>query len=110
MPAHPLAQPETAIAAAGSALLLDCAMLSQEKLAMEELSHPFSQSSDIVSGAVVFSGTRVPVSVLFDCLAAGDPLDEFLEGFPTVTREQAVGALKLAGEVLNGKRHEESSS
>ena len=77
---------------------------------MEGLSHPFSQSPDIVSGAVVFSGTRVPVSVLFDCLAAGDPLDEFLEGFPTVLREPAVGVLKLAEEALNGKRPEESTS
>ena len=77
---------------------------------MDEFGHPLSQNPNIVSGAVVFSGTRVPVSVLFDCLAAGDPLDEFLEGFPTVTREQAVGALRLAEEALDGKQHEENSA
>ena len=77
---------------------------------MGEFGHPLSQNPNIVSGAVVFSGTRVPVSVLFDCLAAGDPLDEFLEGFPTVTREQAVGALRLAEEALDGKQHEENSA
>lgn len=77
---------------------------------MDEFGHPLSQNPHIVSGAVVFSGTRVPVSVLFDCLAAGDPLDEFLEGFPTVTREQAVGALRLAEEALDGKQHEENSA
>lgn len=77
---------------------------------MGEFGHPLSQNPNLVSGAVVFSGTRVPVSVLFDCLAAGDPLDEFLEGFPTVTREQAVGALRLAEEALDGKQHEENSA
>jgi uncharacterized protein (DUF433 family) len=42
-----------------------------------------------MSGIPVFAGTRVPVRALIDYLAAGDPLDAFLDQFPTVTREQA---------------------
>ena len=51
---------------------------------------------DILGGTPVFVGTRVPVKSLFDYLEAGDSLDEFLESFPSVTREQAVAALELA--------------
>ncbi len=50
----------------------------------------------IQGGVPVFFGTRVPVKNLFDYLEAGDSLDEFLESFPSVTREQAVAALELA--------------
>jgi uncharacterized protein (DUF433 family) len=49
-----------------------------------------------VSGAPVFAGTRVPIQNLFDYLEAGDGLDDFLEGFPPVTREQAVAVLQMA--------------
>jgi len=48
----------------------------------------------------VFTGTRVPVKNLIDYLEAGDSLEEFLEDFPSVTREQAVGALEIAKEAL----------
>jgi uncharacterized protein (DUF433 family) len=51
---------------------------------------------EIMSGELVFVGTRVPVTNLFDYLQAGDSLDEFLEGFPSVTRDQAVAVLQLA--------------
>ena len=54
----------------------------------------------IQGGVPVFFGTRVPVKNLFDYLEAGDSLDEFLKSFPSVTREQAVAALKLAREAL----------
>ena len=47
-----------------------------------------------LSGTPVFSGTRVPVRNLFDCLEDGESLDEFLEQFPTVTCEQALGVLE----------------
>ena len=47
---------------------------------------------DILGGTPVFVGTRVPVKSLYDHLEAGDTLDEFLESFPAVTREQAVTA------------------
>lgn len=55
---------------------------------------------DIMSGVPVFVGTRVPVQTLLDYLAAGDTLAEFLDHFPTVTREQAVAALAQPSEVL----------
>jgi uncharacterized protein (DUF433 family) len=55
---------------------------------------------DILSGTPVFVGTRVPVRTLLDYLEAGDPLDKFLEDFPSVTREQAVAALRLAKQML----------
>ncbi len=48
-----------------------------------------------MSGTPCFAGTRVPVTHLFDYLAAGDSLDEFLTDFPTVTREQVLGILDL---------------
>lgn len=48
----------------------------------------------------MFAGTRVPFATLLDCLEAGQPLCEFLEDFPTVTRDQAVAALEQAKEAL----------
>lgn len=53
-----------------------------------------------VSGAPCFYGTRVPVQNLFDSLAAGESLEDFLDGFDGVTREQAVAVLELAGHGL----------
>lgn len=58
---------------------------------------------DILSGQPVFSGTRVPVETLFDHLEAGVSLDEFLEDFPTVTKEQAVSLLETANKLLTSK-------
>lgn len=55
---------------------------------------------DILGGTPVFTGTRVPIHTLLDYLAAGDPLSEFLEDFPSVSREQAVAALQLAKQML----------
>ena len=49
---------------------------------------------EIMSGVPVFTGTRVPVSALLDNLEVGVSLDEFLDNFPTVTREQAVSLLE----------------
>jgi len=51
---------------------------------------------DRVSGVPCFINTRVPIQNLFDYLEGGEPLEEFLEGFPPVTREQAVKVLELA--------------
>ena len=48
---------------------------------------------DILGGTPVFRGTRVPVQTLFDYLEGGETLEDFLEGFPTVSRESAVAAL-----------------
>ena len=55
---------------------------------------------DIQGGTPCFSGTRVPVQSLFDYLARGRSLDYFLEQFPSVSREAAVGVLRMAGEPL----------
>jgi uncharacterized protein (DUF433 family) len=56
---------------------------------------------DILGGTPVFVSTRVPVRTLLDYLAAGDTLEEFLDHFPTVSREQAVAALSQANELLD---------
>lgn len=53
-----------------------------------------SVNSEIMSGAPVFAGTRVPVQTLFDYLEAGDSIEEFLAGFPTVSRQQVVSFLE----------------
>jgi uncharacterized protein (DUF433 family) len=52
---------------------------------------------DILGGTPVFVGTRVPVRILLDYLEGGDPLEEFLDNYPSVTREQAVAFLEEAG-------------
>jgi uncharacterized protein (DUF433 family) len=60
---------------------------------------------DILGGTPVFVGTRVPVKTLMDYLEAGERLDEFLDHFPSVTREQAIAALELATEMLTTHAH-----
>jgi uncharacterized protein (DUF433 family) len=59
-----------------------------------------SEDPEILGGAAVFVGTRVPVQSLLDYLRGGDTLDEFLQDFPSVRREQAEAALDLAQEAL----------
>jgi uncharacterized protein (DUF433 family) len=61
---------------------------------------PINVDPEIVSGTPVFEGTRVPVDALFNNLSAGVSLDEFLENFPTVSREQALAVLKFSHETL----------
>jgi uncharacterized protein (DUF433 family) len=63
-------------------------------------SHP-----QIQGGVPVFVGTRVPVKNLFDYLESGDSLDEFLEDFPSVSREQAIAVLEQAREALATDAH-----
>lgn len=53
-----------------------------------------------MSGTPVFVGTRVPIQNLFDCLEGGEDVDEFLDQFPTVTRDQVLGVLELSKESL----------
>lgn len=53
-----------------------------------------------MSGTPVFYGTRVPIQNLFDCLEEGETIDQFLDQFPTVTREQVNGVLELSKERL----------
>jgi uncharacterized protein (DUF433 family) len=57
-----------------------------------------TRSDKIMSGTVVFAGTRVPVQTLLDYIEEGDTLNHFLEDFPTVSREHAVAVLELAKE------------
>jgi uncharacterized protein (DUF433 family) len=59
-----------------------------------------SSDPEVMSGAVVFKGTRVPVAGLFEYLGNGDTLDEFLLDFPTVERRQAEQAVRLAADDL----------
>lgn len=60
----------------------------------DELQDILSSDPEIVSGAVCFKGTRVPVTILFDYFSSGYSLLEFLKGFPGVTREQAIAVLE----------------
>jgi uncharacterized protein (DUF433 family) len=55
---------------------------------------------EVLGGTPVFMGTRVPVKSLFDYIEAGDSLDEFLQQFPSVKREQAIATLELACDTL----------
>jgi uncharacterized protein (DUF433 family) len=73
-------------------------MLTLDDVQMARL--PITVDPEIMSGTPVFSGTRVPVAALPDNLAAGLTLDEFLDNFPTVSREQAVQLLDFYKETL----------
>lgn len=61
---------------------------------------PISRSPDVLGGTPVFAGTRVPVQTLLDYLEGGESIDDFLEGFPSVTREKVVSFLELAKDRL----------
>jgi uncharacterized protein (DUF433 family) len=61
-----------------------------------------SRDPEVMGGTPVFAGTRVPVQTLLDYLEAGDSIDEFLVGFPSVTREQVVEFLEQAKDRLVG--------
>ncbi len=54
----------------------------------------FHSDPDILGGTPVFTGTRVPIKTLFDYLEAGDSVDEFLDHFPSVRREQAIAVVQ----------------
>ncbi len=58
------------------------------------MSSVVSQDPEILGGEPVFTGTRVPVKSLFDHLEAGDSIEQFLEGFPSVKREQVIALLE----------------
>lgn len=59
-----------------------------------------SRDPEVMSGTPVFSGTRVPVQTLLDYLEAGDSIDEFLKGFPIVSRDQVIAFLEEAKDRL----------
>ena len=57
----------------------------------------FESKADVVSGAVVFRGTRIPVEAFFENLAAGMALDDLLRNYPAIGRDRAEAAIILAG-------------
>ena len=63
------------------------------------------KNRDILGGAPVFRRTRVPIQTLFDYLEGGETLEDFLQGFPTVTRESALTALEEAKGLLLARSH-----
>ena len=67
-------------------------------MSREEISTIVSSDPDVQGGAPVFRGTRVPVQSLFDHLESGDSIDDCLDGFRTVTREQVVALLEFCRE------------
>ena len=64
-----------------------------------------SVDPEIHSGAPVFAGTRVPIRTLFDHIEAGDPLEVFLDDFPSVSRDLAVAVLEEAHAALLPDAH-----
>jgi uncharacterized protein (DUF433 family) len=68
------------------------------------MDHPIKIDPEIMSGTPCFSGTRVPVRTLFDVLEHGDSLEYFLEGYPTVSREQAIAVLEIAKDAVTSVR------
>jgi uncharacterized protein (DUF433 family) len=56
-----------------------------------------------MSGAPCFAGTRVPIQNLIDCLEGGDSIEDFLEGFPTVSREQVIAFLEEAKDRISSE-------
>ncbi len=69
-----------------------------EEEAVESL--PISVNPKIMSGIPVFAGTRVPIEALLENLGAGISLDEFLENFPSMTRDQALAILNFSNQTL----------
>jgi uncharacterized protein (DUF433 family) len=68
-----------------------------------DLNEIITIDNDILGGQPVFKGTRIPVESLFDHIEAGVPLDEFLEEFPTVSKDQAIALLTIANKLLTSK-------
>ncbi len=68
-----------------------------------ELKDIISIDPEVLGGQPVFKGTRVTVETLFDHLEAGISLDQFLNDFPTVTKEQAIATLEIANKFLTSK-------
>ena len=67
---------------------------------MPDVSRVAHSDPKILSGTPVFTGTRVPVRILFEFLAAGDRLDEFLDAYPSVSLAQAVSLIEAAEQIV----------
>lgn len=72
----------------------------EERELMPNNTSIISASPDVMGGTPVFTGTRVPIQTLLDYLKAGESIDDFLDGFPTVNREQVIAFLEEAGKQL----------
>ena len=72
---------------------------------MPTISAVVHRDPEILGGTPVFVGTRVPFRNLIDYLERNHSLDEFLDSFPTVTREQAVASLEAAHEAVSARAH-----
>jgi uncharacterized protein (DUF433 family) len=70
---------------------------------MASTSDVIVRDPEILGGTPVFRGTRVPLQALFDSLEGGETLEEFLQGFPSVTREMAIAALEQAQQLLSAE-------
>ncbi len=70
---------------------------------MQAIKEIITVDKEILGGQPVFSGTRVPIETLFVHLEKGIALDEFLEDFPTVAREQAIALLEIAGKIVTSE-------
>jgi uncharacterized protein (DUF433 family) len=68
-----------------------------------ELKDIINIDPEVLGGQPVFKGTRVPIETLFDHLEAGVSIDEFLEDFPTVTKDQAIATLEIANKLMTSK-------
>lgn len=71
---------------------------------MQKINEVITVDPEILGGQPVFKGTRVPIETLFDHLEDGVSLDEFLEDFDTVKREQAVAVMEIASKLLSSKK------
>ena len=58
---------------------------------------------EVLGGQPVFKGTRVPIETLFDHLETGESVDDFLDQFPSVSKEQAISTLEIAGKLMSSK-------
>jgi uncharacterized protein (DUF433 family) len=67
---------------------------------MNASSSPVHSDPEILGGTPVFQGTRVPFKNLLDYLEGGESIDDFLEAFPTVTRQQVIESLRQAGQMM----------
>jgi uncharacterized protein (DUF433 family) len=77
-----------------------CPRVQRELRDNEQVAQAITRDSETMHGVAVFRGTRVPVQTLFEYLEGGETLEDFLEGFPTVSRSLAIEALEEAKQLL----------
>lgn len=82
------------VPALAQGMLIEIVPATRHHMTIREIVH---SDPEIMGGTPVFVGTRVPVRILLDYLEGGDPLEEFLENYPSVSRVQAVAFIEEAG-------------